>query len=364
MSWIFYSFLYALFLGIVTVMFKLVGQNFHFLEMGIVMSFITSCILFIIAIPKLPTIKFMNSYIILIGVVYGIFNYFFIKTILAYHNPGVVSALVRSQIFFTFVLGTIFFKFPFSWKKFVIIIILIFGAIITILDFKKKDQKEGKLNTINKFLQILNNKNIDIKKLNKSQLKEIIESNSKDLDLDKETCLSYILQLQSSKYNQLDFKKYTWIIYLIITVITYTCYDLITKFRPAKFDISLHNLFVMISYFSVFLLIYLGEHLYFFMVKKKYPMEPVNVKNKYKYISNFRKYGQLVLLGVMYVGLIVCLNKAIDKSPTPASAKGIGSCGVLVSLILSYFIFKEIPDKNQIIGCTIILICSICLGFI
>lgn len=359
MIWIIDSFIFAIFLGIVTVMFKLVGQNFHFLDMGILMSLITLIFLFILAIPNLKSIRFLNFYTPIIGVIFGLFNYFFIKAILAYHNPGVISAIVRTQIFLTFIFGTLFLNSLFSWKKLIVIICLIFGAIVTVCDFRVIYNKFIHSKQIRK----LKKETTDIK-INKHENQKIIEDNFEEININKYSNLKYIIKLHSSKNNQLDFKKYNWIIYLIIAILLYSSYDILSQFKSPKLHISTHSLIIMIFYFLVFLFIYLGNYLYFFLKKKNNTREPVNVKQKYKDISKLRKYGQLLLLGLFNAGLVTFLNKSISIAPSPSSAKGIGASAVLISLILSYFLFEEIPNIDQVIGCIIILICSITLGFI
>ena len=106
---------------------KLERANDIFLP--IIFSFINGSQLF-----KLSNISFFS---LLIVISYVLFCYFFIKSIINYHNPGIVSALLRTQIALTFFIMVVIFKSSFDIKKFIFICLILVGSVVTIIDPKK-----------------------------------------------------------------------------------------------------------------------------------------------------------------------------------------------------------------------------------
>lgn len=368
MLWLFYCSLYALFAGIISVLIKLVGKNFYFLEMGMYLSFISSIILFIASIPHLHSFKYLNLNIIPIGILYGVFNYYVIKATLAYDNPGIISALLRSQIVLTFfVTYLISKKKKLNYLHLTIIVCLFLGSLLTIINFKKDDCKtqrdkiEDKKNQIIKKLDIPKK---DIKSLDNKQIKNIIKQNVELKDLDSKRCFKYFLEFYASKDNQINNNKYSWIIYSIIAIILISLYDIFSKSKPKKLESSVQSFIIMICYFIIFTILNFGSKIInrYRKIKKEY--KPINVEEKYKNISKFKKYSQLILLGVFFTFMLYFLNKSLEFAPYPAAAKGIGASSVAISLILSFLFFKEFPNLMQILGTIVILGSSLALGFL
>lgn len=159
-------------------------------------------------INELSNISFFS---LLIGISYGLFCYFFIKSIINYHNPGIVSALLRSQIVLTFFVMVVIFKSSFDIKKFIFICLILVGSVVTVIDPKKID----------------NNR------------ESFIENNSK-IKLNK-------LMIKNKNYEQ-----YIWLIYLGLAIFFFSLFDVMSKFRNLKININIHSQIVMIGYFIFF----------------------------------------------------------------------------------------------------------------
>ena len=309
MYWAIASILQALTMGISTVLYKLSGKYFSNLKMNIIVGLISSILLYFVNMHQntLNHWKYINKYTILIGLIFGIFNYFYIKSILAYHNPGINSSLLRSQIVLTYIILIVFFNNKLSYNKLFLILCIILGSLITVI---KEDE-----------------------------IKDLI--------------------LEDSKDNQVSNKKYDWIIYLIISIVLFSIYDILSEYKPRKMNINFHSMIVMICYFFVFLIIYIFKS---FILKDD--EKPVNIEDKYKTVSDLKKYICLISLSFLFCLQLIFLNIGLNNSPNPSYAKSIGSLAIPVALITNYIIFNKIPSIQQIIGCSIILISGLCIGFI
>ncbi len=364
MLWLIYSFLYATSVGFMLVFTKLVGKNFSFLKMNIGIGIISLIILFLLNIKNLDKFRSLTIYSFITALLFTFFNYSMFRAVISYHNPGVINALLRLQIMLTFLASLFIFKTNFDWKKMILICLILLGALITVINFKIKDNAKKNDDNDIKIKSLVYKIKDQKDKLSYSELNNLLKTEIDRLGISKSQCLNYIVNLDKSKNNQLNFNKYIWLVYTILAIIFYSSFDISTKLIPKTTHGGIHTLFVMIIYTLFFIILLVSK----FIIQKikigYFHEEPVNVEKKYKTISKLRKYTYLILLGLFFTGFIVFINKALHLAPSPAVVKSIGSFGILVSLILTYFMFKELPSRQKMVGIAIILASSLTIGFI
>lgn len=320
MNWIIASVFQASFMGFVVVFYKILEKYFDFLDMNLGIAIISIIFFSFITKGKFYQLSNLSFFSLLIGLAYGLFCYFFIKSIINYHNPGIISALLRTQIVLTFLIMFLIFKSPFDIKKFIFICLILIGSVVTIINPKRINRNHESF-IENKF-QIKSNKH-------------------------------------SFKIN--NYNHYLWLIYLILAIIFFSIFDIMSKFRNPKIDINIHSQIVMIGYFLVFLFLYIKKNI-FRIIHNNHPTNKKLKKTKNFY--GLKEYSYLIITSLLFTLNMVFLNIALSNSPNPSYPKSIGASSILVSLIMSFIIFKEIPNLNQIVGCAIILFSCILIGFI
>lgn len=345
MIWIFYSLLYALFSAINGVGIKLVGRYFGHLTLGLSIGLICSffIIIYMIINNQISDLKKINKIEIIIGLVFGLFNYFLLKALLAYHNPGVILSILRTQVILTMIFGIFFLKTKIDFTKIILLIFFLIGVILTLFEINFKKKRKD-----NKFIESEDEQNIHyyINNGNKERIKNLK------------------IKLSKSKDNQIDKNNYSWIIYIFLAIILYSIVDLISKYKSNSVFMSTHNLCLMIGYSFVFLIIIIIKKLFFRNIKtisENTIEEEILVNNsKFKYLKS---YIFLLLLSIVFLLTILNLTLGISNTNTPSLVKAIGCCSILIAIILSLFVFKEKPKINQIIGSFIIIISSLSLAF-
>ncbi len=320
MNWIIASVCQATFMGFVIVLYKILGKYFDFLHMNLGISIISIIIFSFINGSQLFKLSNISFFSLLIGISYGLFCYFFIKSIINYHNPGIVSALLRTQIGLTFFIMVVIFKSPFDIKKFIFICLILVGSVVTIIDPKK----------------IGNNH------------ESFVENKSK-------------IKLNKLLIKKKNYEQYIWLIYLGLAIVFFSLFDVMSKFKNPKINIDIHSQIVMIGYFLVFFILYLKKNIFRIILNKGVKEKKLKESRRNYHL---KEYSYLFITSLLFTFNMIFLNIGLTNSPNPSYPKSIGASSILVSLILSFIIFKEIPKLNQIIGCAIILFSCILIGFV
>ena len=132
MQWIIESLIAAMAGGSYTSVLKLVNDNY--VGNSAIFTILLSCFSwFYIKNKQLNISKYLEKWSIISGITFGITTIFVNKSIVNVSNPGVPISLVPAQVLLTYFLSLSIFKEKFSITKFIPIMIILIGSIITVL---------------------------------------------------------------------------------------------------------------------------------------------------------------------------------------------------------------------------------------
>lgn len=312
-SWIIFSIFVALTGSSNAIIYKLLG---NILEPSIITLITFLPLIFIFGslnYQNLFNYKNLNFFILLSGALLALYKISIINSIKRYHNPGIIVALKQLQIPLTFIITSIIYL-NVNFRHLIIIIFLIVGAILVGFDFKKK---------------------------------RMIVSKDKN----------YKLTLLNNE----------WAIYLFLSIVFFSLYDITIKFNKAELDFK-SKLFLQSFGASITILIvlFINKFKNNYLLKK-YPNN-IGYSNKTNIVHKNHKHklvytiSLIILLIIINILQVFSLNNAVKLSKYPSSAKAIASLSLVITLILSALIFKTVPNFIQIMGAIIIVISSILIA--
>lgn len=335
MNWFTLSLFAGLSIGGATVFYKLLGNYYNSLGINIRLFSLVVIYLLLINLRNIKNIFKCDKALFLSGIFFGLFNLFFIRAVLSYHNPGVISSLLRFQIPLTYIIFLILGS-AFRVKEFLLVILIIIGALLNMIDFKK-------------------------------------------------------MKIKESENNQISNNKKEWIFYILIAIISFSLFDLFIKRSSADINLSLKSF--VYSFIALLTLIIISLSINsskIFKIKKNSDSEEIihssflteetsvkfdkNIHHKLL-INEGRKnirtkndkklrYVYLIICSILIFLYLYFLTEAVGISPRPSSVKAVTSIAMIVALILSFLVFGAIPDRYQIIGSIIIMFAVILYGFI